>query len=76
MYDEETIFMNRISNLKEFRHLVEEYRLLGINLNDQVSLDNDSLDDFKDGTILADIVSIMDGRKVPSINKEPKSNAS
>lgn len=52
MYDDENMFMNRISNLKEFRKLIQEYKAMGIEINDDISLDNDSLDDFKDGTIL------------------------
>jgi len=60
MYDEEAMFMNRISNLKEFRKLVQEYKVFGIKLNDDMSLDDDSLEDFKDGTLLCEIVSVME----------------
>ena len=52
LYDEETMFMNRISNLKEFRKLIKDYINMGIELSEDMSLDNDRLEDFKDGTLL------------------------
>lgn len=76
MYDEEAMMMNRISNLKDFRNLIQDYINLGVKINDQISLDDESLDDFKDGTILCDIVSIMEGAKIQSVSKNPKSKAS
>lgn len=76
MYDEETLFMNRISNLKEFRKLVQDYKNMGIKLNEDMSLDDDSLDDFKDGTLLCEIVSVMERSRIQNVTKNPKSKAS
>ena len=52
MYDEEAMFMNRISNLKEFRKLVQEYSNMGVDINTDMSLDSDSLNEFQDGTLI------------------------
>lgn len=70
------MLINRISNLKDFRNIIQDYINLGIRLNDQISLDDESLDDFKDGTILCEIVEMMEGVKIPSVSKNPKSKAS
>ena len=76
LYDEETMFMNRISNLKEFRKLIKDYINMGIKLSEDMSLDNDRLEDFKDGTLLWQIVGTMERSRISKVTKQPKSKAS